>query len=86
MGKWKGVVLDRRKGQKIELYDLSAEESEQKDLATEFPEVVERIRNAMNAAHEPNPFWSKDNKPLCDAKAACAITGEKFIPKKKKGK
>jgi arylsulfatase A-like enzyme len=86
MGKWKGVVSDRRKGQHIELYDLSADEGEQQDLADEFPEVVERIRNAMNAAHEPSPFWSKDNKPLYDAEAACKVTGEEFVPKKKKGK
>jgi arylsulfatase A len=84
MGKWKGVVLDRRRGQKIELYDLSADEGEQQDLASEFPEVVERIRTAMNKAHVPSPYWSKDNKPLYNAAAACKVTGEKRIPKKPK--
>ncbi|WP_136060783.1 sulfatase-like hydrolase/transferase [Pontiella sulfatireligans] len=59
MGKWKGVVVDRRKGQKIELYDLTADEGEQKDLANEYPEVVERIRQAMNDSHEPSPLWDK---------------------------
>ena len=84
MGKWKGVVLDRRKGQKVALYDLSSDEGEQTDLADEFPEVVERILKAMNAAHRPNLFWSKDTKPLYNAAAACEVTGEKMAPKKKK--
>ncbi len=86
MGKWKGVVLDRRKGQKVALYDLSTDEGEQTDLADEFPEVVERILKAMNEAHRPNPFWSKDTKPLYNAAAACEVTGEKMVPKKKKQK
>ncbi len=87
MGKWKGVVVDRRKGQKIELYDLSVDESEQTDLASEYPEVVERIRKAMNEAHTPNPFWSKDNRPLYDSDAARAATGaEPRDPNAKKKK
>jgi len=86
MGKWKGVVRDRRNGQKIELYDLSSDEGETKDLAADYPEVVDRIRKAMNAAHSPNPFWSKDTKPLYNADAACKVTGEKRIPKKKKAR
>jgi arylsulfatase A len=84
MGKWKGVVLDRRKGQKIELYDLSVDEGEQQDLASEYPEVVERIRTAMNEAHVPSPYWNKDNKPLYNAAAACKVTGEKKPKKNKK--
>ncbi|VGO14510.1 Arylsulfatase [Pontiella desulfatans] len=59
MGKWKGVVVDRREGQRIELYDLSADEGEQVDVADRFPEVVERIRTAMNEAHVPSPLWDK---------------------------
>jgi arylsulfatase A len=84
MGKWKGVVLDRRKGQKIELYDLSVDEGERQNLAGEYPEVVERIRTAMNEAHVPSPYWSKDNKPLYNAAAACKVTGEKKPKKNKK--
>lgn len=77
MGKWKGVVLNRRKGQKIELYDLSADAGEQTNLAKDYPEVVDRIRKAMNSAHTPNPFWDKDNgKMLFNKKAAQTVTGE----------
>jgi len=86
MGKWKGVVKDRRKGQKIELYDLSKDESEQNDVAGQYPEVVEQIRRAMNEAHVPNPFWDKTNRPLYNAKAACEVTGETYVAPKKKNR
>lgn len=86
LGKWKGVVVDRRKGQKIELYDLSVDTSEQNDLASEFPEVVDRVREVMNKAHRPNPFWSKDNKPLYNARAACEATGAPYISPQKKSR
>lgn len=76
----------RRKGQKVELYDMSTDEGEKINLADEFPEVVERIQKAMNKAHRPNPFWNKDTKPLYNADAACKATGEEPIPKKKKNK
>jgi arylsulfatase A len=75
MGKWKGIVPDRRKGMHIELYDLSQDEFEQVDVAGQFPEVVERIRQAMLEAHEPNLFWDKHNDPLFDYKAACRLNG-----------
>lgn len=81
MGKWKGVVRNRRAGQKVELYDLSADEGEQTDVADQYPEVADRIRKVMNAAHVPSPFWSKDTRPLFNAEAACKVTGEKFVPK-----
>ena len=84
MGKWKGVVVDRRKGQEIELYDLYADGGEQRNVADEYPEVVERIRNTMNAAHVPSPFWSKDNRPLFNAPAACEATGATYVPPKPK--
>lgn len=83
MGKWKGVVRNRRTGQKVELYDLSADEGEQTDVADQYPEVVEHLRKAMNASHISSPFWSKDTQPLYNARAACAVTGETFVPKNK---
>lgn len=86
MGKWKGVVQNLRKGQKIELYDLSADEGERKNLADQYPEVVERLRQEMDAAHVPSPFWKRDTKPLYNAKAACAVTGETYVPPVKKKK
>ena len=64
MGHWKGIVKDRRDGMKVELYDLRTDEVEQVDVAEAYPLVVNQIRSIMEAAHEPNPYWDKDNKPL----------------------
>jgi hypothetical protein len=44
-------------------------------------EVVDRIRKAMLEAHEPSPFWDKNNKPLYNAKAACELNGVPFVPR-----
>ena len=35
----------------IELYNLASDIGEQKDIATENPEIVERISNIMETAH-----------------------------------
>lgn len=56
LGKWKGVRQDMlKKGNKdplkIELYDLSADISESKDLAAKNPKVVARIRGLMEREH-----------------------------------
>lgn len=75
MGKWKGIVLDRREGLNIELYDLSLDEFEQDDVSAQFPEVVDRIRRAMLEAHEPNLFWDMNNDPLFNYEAACRLNG-----------
>lgn len=74
-GKWKAVVLDRREGFNIELYDVKADQSEQKNVAQQYPEVVNEIRTMMKEAHVKNPFWDKDNFPLFNADAACEVNG-----------
>lgn len=74
-GKWKAVVLDRRKGLNIELYDVKADQSEQKNVALLYPEIVEEIQTMMKESHVPNPFWDKDNSPLFNADAACQTNG-----------
>jgi len=84
MGKWKAVVPDRRKPEMIELYDLSVDGSEQQNVASDYPEVAERLRNAMNEAHEPSPLWDKDFKPLFNVEAACNVTGAEYVPPKQK--
>ncbi|VGO20383.1 arylsulfatase [Pontiella sulfatireligans] len=85
-GKWKGVVADRRKGMKIELYDVTSDEGEQADVASEHPEVVEKIRQMMKDARVPSPYWDKDNKPLFNAKAACDANGVEPLPPRQKNK
>ena len=84
MGKWKGVVADRRKGMKIELYDMTTDQGEKSNVAAANPEVVDEIRKALLEAHTPSPYWAKDNKPLFNAKAACDVNGVKPMPKKQK--
>jgi uncharacterized sulfatase len=84
MGKWKGLVQDRRKGMEIELYDLDADEAEERNLAHQYPEVVDQIRKAMLEAHEPSAFWDKNNKPLYNAQAACDLNAVTYAPRLKK--
>jgi arylsulfatase A len=56
MGDWKGVRKPMLSGP-IELYDIAADPGETTDLAARHPEVVARIRDAMAAAHRPDPMW-----------------------------
>ena len=84
MGKWKGIVRDRRQGMDIELYDLEADEFEEVNVAALHPEMVECILNAMLESHEPSPFWDKANKPLYHAAAATELNGVEPLPRKSK--
>ena len=65
MGKWKGVRKDMFKGNMhIELYNLEEDISEQNDISTENPDIVEKIRKIMNIEHVPSdifPFEQIDN-------------------------
>jgi len=42
---------------KMELYDLTADISEQHDVAEQHPEIVSRAAAAMQQAHVPSPDW-----------------------------
>ncbi|WP_269522384.1 arylsulfatase [Coraliomargarita parva] len=77
IGKWKGIVADRREGTNIELYDLTADVSEQADVASTHPDVVDQIDKALKQAHVPNPYWAKDNVPLYNVQAACEVNAVK---------
>ncbi len=79
-GKWKGVVVDQNKSPEIELYDISNDDKERKNVADQYPEIVEQARKFLLDAHEKNPFWDKANRPLFDAKAACELNGVEPIP------
>lgn len=63
MGKWKGIRQKMiRKGKnhdplKIELFDLSKDESESDDLATKHPDVVNQIKDIMEKEHTPSPYF-----------------------------
>jgi arylsulfatase A len=59
-GNWKGVQLGVKGGgfgAPVEIYDLEADPGEERDLAAGRPELVERARELMGAAHEPSENW-----------------------------
>lgn len=54
MGKWKGFIKDIKKGNTtMELYDLSIDPQEQKDLASKHPDIVKKLTTKMQEAHTP---------------------------------
>ena len=42
---------------KIELFDLSKDESESDDLATKHPDVVNEIKDIMEKEHMPSQYF-----------------------------
>lgn len=57
-GQWKGVRVPMLDGD-IELYDVSKDPSEARNLAAEHPEMVQRIVEIMEEAHVPSPLWQR---------------------------
>ena len=47
----------------IELYNLGDDLGESKDVASNHPEIVERLQELMDLAHQPNPNWQARGKP-----------------------
>ena len=74
-GPWKAVVLNRRKGLNVELYNLKTDPGETIDVAMKYPKIVDEIVTMMKNAHVKNPFWDVENKPLFDADAAAKANG-----------
>jgi arylsulfatase A-like enzyme len=58
-GKWKAVRLNVNQDDNspLELYDLSVDPSEQKNIASQNPTVVKTIEQLMKQAHSPNKDW-----------------------------
>jgi arylsulfatase A len=52
-GKWKAVQI----GGKLELFDLSVDSRETRDLAATHPDVAKRLGAAMDAAHVDSPEY-----------------------------
>ncbi len=55
LGTWKGIR--KRPRNKMELYDLSTDVGEGKDVADRHPDVVARIEKAMDEAFAPSPAY-----------------------------
>jgi len=67
-GKWKAIRMPMHTGE-IELYDLSVDLGESKNVATKYPEVVKRMTDHMQESHVPNKNWAprgnvRKNQPL----------------------
>ncbi len=60
LGKWKAVRLKR--GGKLELYDLSVDPWESKDVATQHPDVVAKIEQGMAREHLPSAEYPDPDK------------------------
>jgi arylsulfatase A-like enzyme len=65
MGRWKGhrVAANDR----FQLYDLSMDQMEERDVSADHPSMVEQMRAFMKAAHVPSPNWLA-NAPAKKAK------------------
>ena len=61
MGKWKAVCRNVRKKNNFtfELYDLSKDIGETKDIAAEHPDIIKRIKEIVKKEHvqSQNPHW-----------------------------
>lgn len=54
-GDWKVVTVKR--GAPLELYNIRKDMTESKDLAKEYPELVEQFDREMKAGRVPSPNW-----------------------------
>ncbi len=59
MGNWKGLIYDLNKKKKgaFELYDLTIDPNESKNIAKEHPAIVERIKEIMKKEHEDSVLF-----------------------------
>lgn len=57
IGNWKGYRKGGWKGE-LELYDLGKDIGETKNIASQYPEIVERMKKVMKKEHAPHPKWN----------------------------
>ena len=70
MGKWKGIILNMHKGnEEIQLYDLSIDEKEERNIADDNHEVVQMIQEIIKRAHTESEFDRFKIAALGDRKA-----------------
>lgn len=61
-GDWKAIRQPMRTGD-IELYDLSNDLGEEKNVASNHPDLVAKAAEMMDEAHTPHPNWKVRGKP-----------------------
>lgn len=59
-GDWKAVRNGLTKP--IEIYDLSKDAAESRDLAADRPDLVQRAKEILAEAHRPDPNWPLDRR------------------------
>ena len=58
VGDWKAVRREMKKGnESLELYDLSNDPAEERNLALERPEVVAELRAVLEREHVDSPAF-----------------------------
>jgi arylsulfatase A-like enzyme len=55
-GQWKGI---RSEGKPFELFNLTADQAETKDVAEENRSIVRKMEMFMDEAHVPSPNWAR---------------------------
>ncbi len=67
MGNWKAYRpnIKSESNLQIQLYDLALDPRETKDLAGEYPEVIQKMEEIMKSAHTP-PIYSAFEMPAID--------------------
>jgi arylsulfatase A-like enzyme len=62
VGDWKGIRNPLGNGP-LELYNLKDDIGETRNLATEHPDLVEKLAAIMGQAHVPSPLWKVQGRP-----------------------
>jgi arylsulfatase len=75
MGKWKGIRrnLARHRDAPLELYDLTSDPGEQKDVATAHAQIVNRIEAIMRAAQTPSELFPLPTPPVTSARSNAPV-------------
>ena len=56
MGPWKGIVKPFGSNN-FELYNIENDLAEEHEISVKHPQIVKRLKAAIDEAHVPNPRW-----------------------------
>jgi len=59
LGRWKGIRLNCYKNPTgpLQLYDLEADPTESRDIASAHPDIVAKMEEILRREHTPSPHW-----------------------------